>query len=301
MSPLQLIALGGMLVLAGVAVLFRALRPSPPRLSAVMAQLNAQPTRTATPVGNVDSAPERSWVPAAAIAFAERHLGAREEDLAILGRSRAEMAGTKLGWAAGGALFPGLLSLILALGGIRMPFAIPAVAAVVLAVLAWANPSRQVAEDAEKARAEFRSALAAYLALVGLERKARGSPAEALEEASRVSGSRPFRLIHTEVLRAELAAQPPWAALRELAGASRSRSWSTSPTSSAPPPTAPPCSTPSWPRPAACATPTTSPSRPKPPKPTSGSSPRTCACSPASAPCSSTRPRAASSAARAAT
>lgn len=216
MSPLQLIALGGMLVLAGVAVLFRALRPSPPRLSAVMAQLNAQPTRTATPVGNVDSAPERSWVPAAAIAFAERHLGAREEDLAILGRSRAEMAGTKLGWAAGGALFPGLLSLILALGGIRMPFAIPAVAAVVLAVLAWANPSRQVAEDAEKARAEFRSALAAYLALVGLERKARGSPAEALEEASRVSGSRPFRLIHTEVLRAELAAQPPWAALREL-------------------------------------------------------------------------------------
>ena len=216
MSPLQLIALGGMLVLAGVAVLFRALRPSPPRLSAVMAQLNAQPARTATPVGNVDSAPGRSWVPAAAIAFAERHLGAREEDLAVLGRSRADLAGTKLGWAAGGALFPGLLSLILALGGVRMPFAIPAVACVVLAVLAWANPSRQVAEDAEKARAQFRSALAAYLALVGLERKARGSPAEALEEASRVSGSRPFRLIHTEVLRAELAAQRPWAALRDL-------------------------------------------------------------------------------------
>jgi len=215
-SPLQLIALGGMLVLAGVAVLFRALRPSPPRLSAVMAQLNAQPTRTATPVEDPALAQERPWVPAAAIAFAERHLGARDEDLAILGRSRADLAGTKLGWAAGGALFPGLLSLILALGGIRMPFAIPAAAAVVLAVLAWANPSRQVAEDAEKARAEFRSALAAYLALVGLERKARGSPAEALEEASRVSGSRPFRLIHTEVLRAELAAQQPWAALRDL-------------------------------------------------------------------------------------
>jgi len=138
-SPLHLIALGGMLVLAGVAVLFRALRPSPPRLSAVMAQLNAQPARAAAPVGNVGSAPERSWVPAAAIAFAERHLGARDEDLAILGRSRADLAGTKLGWAAGGALFPGLLSLILALGGIRMPFAIPAVACVVLAVLAWAN------------------------------------------------------------------------------------------------------------------------------------------------------------------
>src|SRR6185503_5371979 len=102
------------------------------------------------------------------------------------------------------------------LGGVRLPFAIPVFACLGVGAFCWVNPSRQVAEDAEQARRQFRSALAAYLALVGLERKARGSPTEALEEASRVSGSRPFRLIHAEVLRAELENQLPWAALKDL-------------------------------------------------------------------------------------
>jgi len=36
------------------------------------------------------------------------------------------------------------------------------------------------------------------------------------EEASRVSGARPFRLIHSEIIRAEFASQQPWDALRDL-------------------------------------------------------------------------------------
>ncbi len=215
MSALYLIVLGGMLILAGAGLAVRAVRPAPPRLSAVMAQLNAQPTRRLP--GPV-KAPgrQRSWIPAVVVVAAERHVGASEEDLAILGRSRAELAMTKVGWAAGGALFPAVVSVMLTLGGVHLPFTIPAVACVGLAAFCWVNPSRQLAEDAEKARIEFRSALAAYLALVGLERKARGSATEALEEASRVSGSRPFRLIHTEVLRAELDNELPWAALKSL-------------------------------------------------------------------------------------
>ncbi len=214
-SPLSLIVLGGMLILSAVGLAVRALRPVPPRLSAVMAQLNAQPSRR---LANRDDAPSarRPWIPAAAVAAAERHAGARDEDLAILGRSRAELAVTKIGWAVGGVLFPTLVSTILTLGGVHLPFAIPLVATIGIGLFCWVNPSRQLAEDAEKARAEFRSALAAYLALVGLERKARGSATEALEEASRVSGSRPFRLIHTEVLRAELDNDLPWAALKDL-------------------------------------------------------------------------------------
>jgi hypothetical protein len=51
---------------------------------------------------------------------------------------------------------------------------------------------------------------------VAQERAARGSPTEALEEASRGWQSWPYRLIHTEVLRAELSGQPPWHALRAL-------------------------------------------------------------------------------------
>jgi tight adherence protein C len=214
-SPLYLIVLGGMLILAGAGLAVRAVRPAPPRLSAVMAQLNAQPARR---LSDPTEAPARhpSWLPAAAVAFAERHAGAREEDLAILGRSRAELAVTKLGWAVGGALFPALIGAILTLGGVHLPFVIPVVACVGIGLFCWVNPSRQLAEDADEARVQFRSALAAYLALVGLERKARGSATEALEEASRVSGSRPFRLIHTEVLRAELDNELPWAALKDL-------------------------------------------------------------------------------------
>ncbi|MGB8385499.1 MAG: hypothetical protein WCG47_30385, partial [Dermatophilaceae bacterium] len=150
------------------------------------------------------------------VSFTEHHLGAAEADLAILGRRRAELAVTKIGWATGAALTPALFTAVLSAAGLRLPFTVPVLATLALAVLAWINPSRQLAEDAAKARAEFRAALAAFLALVGLERKARGSPAEALEEASRVSGARPFRLIHTQVLRAELAAEAPWDALRTL-------------------------------------------------------------------------------------
>ena len=215
LSPLYLIVLGGMLILAGAGLAVRALRPSPPRLSAVMAQLNAQPSRRlADPVS--ETAQKWSWIPAAAVAFAERHLGAREEDLAILGRSRADLAVAKIGWAVGGTLFPALLSVILTLAGVHLPFAIPLIACLSVAAFCWINPSRQVAEDAEQARKEFRAALAAYLSLVGLERKARGSVPEALEEASRDSGARPFRLIHAEVLAAELNNQLPWTALKDL-------------------------------------------------------------------------------------
>jgi len=212
---MQLVAVGAMTVLAGLAILVTAFRPAPPRLETVLAQLNAQPVRSTIGVPqDAPSAPR--WLPRPLVVFAEHHLGATEQDLAILGRSRAQLALTKIGWAIGGALLPAVFVAILAAGGVRLPFAVPVAATVVLALLAWVNPSRQVAEDAEKARTEFRAALAAFLSLVGLERKARGSPTEALEEASRVSGARPFVMIHAQVLRAELENQQPWDALRDL-------------------------------------------------------------------------------------
>ncbi len=216
MSDLQLVAVSAMTVLAGLAMLVAAFRPAPPRLETVLAQLNAQPVRSRAGEPQDAPWPAPRWLPRTLVVVTERHLGAAEEDLAILGRSRAQLALTKIGWAIGGALLPAVFVAILAAGGIRLPFTVPVAASLVLALLAWINPSRQVAEDAEQARTEFRAALAAFLALVGLERQARGSPTEALEEASRVSGARPFVLIHAEVLRAELENRPPWNALRDL-------------------------------------------------------------------------------------
>ena len=140
MSDLQLVAVGVMIILAGLAILVTAFRPAPPRLETVLAQLNAQPVRSSVGVPqDAPSAPPR-WLPRPLVVFAERHLGATDEDLAILGRSRAQLALTKIGWAIGGALLPAVFLAILTAGGIRLPFTIPVVASLVLALLAWVNP-----------------------------------------------------------------------------------------------------------------------------------------------------------------
>ena len=134
MNALQLIVLGGMLVLTGLGLLVRVFHPAPPKLGVVLAQLNAAPTRAQAHGTAASDGP--SWIPEALIAFAERHLGAKDEDLAILGRTRGELAVAKLGWAAGGALLPPVFAAIMALAGVHLPFPIPAVASVILALLA---------------------------------------------------------------------------------------------------------------------------------------------------------------------
>ena len=150
------------------------------------------------------------------MALAQRYLGAASQDLNILGISGAELAGRKAALALGGLLGPPVLFAVLLVAGVDLPALLLAGLSVGLGVLGWVIPSRQVGERAALAREEFLAALTAFLALVGLERQARGSPTEALEEASRISGAWPFVMIHTELLRAELAGQPPWDGLRDL-------------------------------------------------------------------------------------
>lgn len=216
MTPLQLIALGAMLILTGTALAVRAIRPAPPHLRATLAALAGQPTTTATTADSSVGGLQRRWVPVWLADQVSRHVAASDADLAILERDRDQLAAAKLAWAVAAAAVPFLFALIPAAAGWAVPVTIPLIGALALAVFGWVNPSRQLAQDAQAARAAFRAAMAAFLALVGLERKARGSPTEALEEASRVSGTAPFRMIHAQVLRAELAGQPPWDALREL-------------------------------------------------------------------------------------
>jgi hypothetical protein len=220
-SPLQVAAVGGMITAAGLVMGVAALRPGAPRLSLVLAQLNvAAPVAAAA---NIAGQPTTAgaqwwspWLPAQVVAWAERYLGAAAQDLNILGMSAAELAGAKVASALGGLLAPPVLCAVLLVAGVDVTALLPAGVGLGLGVFGWTIPSRRVAARAAEARAEFLAALTAFLALVGLERQARGSPIEALEEASRISGAWPFAMIHTELLRAELAGQPPWDGLREL-------------------------------------------------------------------------------------
>jgi hypothetical protein len=220
-SPLQLATAGGMITAAGLVLAVAAVRPGAPKLSLVLAQLNHEAPVEAAVFGTQGpkSAPVPWWralLPAGVMALAQRYLGAASQDLNILGICGAELAGRKAALALGGLLGPPVLFAVLLVAGVDLPALLPAVLSVGLCALGWVIPSRQVGERAALAREEFLAALTAFLALVGLERQARGSPTEALEEASRISGAWPFVMIHTELLRAELAGQPPWDGLRDL-------------------------------------------------------------------------------------
>ena len=221
MSPLQLAVAGGMITAAGLVLAVAAVRPGAPKLSLVLAQLNHEAPVEAAVFGTEGptsaSVPWwRALLPVRVMALAQRYLGAASQDLNILGISGAELAGRKAALALGGLLGPPVLFAVLLVAGVDLPALLLAVLSVGLGALGWVIPSRQVGERAALAREEFLAALTAFLALVGLERQARGSPTEALEEASRISGAWPFVMIHTELLRAELAGQPPWDGLRDL-------------------------------------------------------------------------------------
>ena len=215
MSPLPLIAFGGMVTATGIVLGVAALRPAPPRLSAALAQLCAVPSaaRVSTPV---TVAGRWGWLPSPAARFVESHLGVTDADLEILSMTRAQLAGQKLTRSGIGVLMPSVLTALVSLGGNPPPLPIPAGFALLLAGGLWIGPSNDVKKKASRARGEFRAALRAFLTLVAQERAARGSPTEALEESSRGWQAWPFQLIHTEVLRAELSGQQPWDALRQL-------------------------------------------------------------------------------------
>ena len=221
MSPMQVAVAGAMFTAAGLVLGARAVRPGAPRLSLVMAQLtDAAPLEAAASGAEQPTAGRAHWwsrlLPAPVLTLAQRYLGARAEDLSILGISGAELAARKAALAMAGLLAPPVLLAVLLVAGVDVPVLLPAGVGVGLAALGWVAPSRQVGDRAARARQEFLAALTAFLGLVGLERQARGSPIEALEEAARISGAWPFAMIHTELLRAELAGQPPWDGLRDL-------------------------------------------------------------------------------------
>jgi tight adherence protein C len=215
MTPLALITFGGMLIAVGIVLGVLALRPAPPQLSAALAQLTAAPaSMTAIPV---TAAPDRwGWLPAPMARFIEGHVGVSDADLAIVDMTCAQLAARKVSRAGFGLLLPAFTTALLALIGAAPPFVLPAGFALALAIILWITPSSEVKTKASKARAQFRAALRSFLTLIAQERAARGSPTEALEESSRTWQAWSFQVIHTEVLRAELAGEQPWDALRSL-------------------------------------------------------------------------------------
>jgi len=97
------------------------------------------------------------------------------------------------------------------------PLVIPTVASLVMAAVLFLVPDVDLRHKAAALREQLRAAVCAYLELVALERAGDAGAIEALERAARIGDSPAFRRISDALLRAELAGQPPWAGLADLA------------------------------------------------------------------------------------
>ncbi len=141
---------------------------------------------------------------------------ARSQDLELLGTSASELTLRKLGYALLGLLFPPLLSLVMALVGLRLPFAMPLIAGAALGVALFLVPDVDVVRRAAAAREEIRHALWVYLELVALERAADAGVGEALERAAAIGDARFFDLVRDALTRTQLAGEAPWHAFERL-------------------------------------------------------------------------------------
>lgn len=223
MTMLQMWIVAGVLVAGGVACLVWYLLPAEPDLGDVMARLRpgiASPSRAARTGAGGNG--EARWSGRTG-RWVERHLPpvlrgeTPTRDLALLGKPVHVFYGEKLLHAVAALFIVPLLCGLLSMG-LDMNLYVPTAATLLVAVLVWFAPNLDVKQQATRARAEFSRALASYIDLVALERKAGGAATrQALEDAALRGDSWPFRRIGEALARSDFARTQPADALHDMA------------------------------------------------------------------------------------
>jgi Type II secretion system (T2SS), protein F len=197
--------LGGL----GIFLAIREIVPAPARLDAALARLDS-----AAPPGRRSSVSLRL----------ARHISAElpwmpvpSADLALLGQDRDVWIASKLTCGLLGLAVPPVLVELLSLGGIGLPWQVPAITSVACGVALFFAPDLVTSVNAAERRADFRHALTSYLDLVALERGAGAGPTEALEAAAGIGGGWAFARIAAALDAARRAGEAPWTALARLA------------------------------------------------------------------------------------
>ena len=218
-TGLQMALVGGGLVGLGLSLLIWRLVPAQPDLGDALELLSPEHVRRtrATEVASpaADSR-ERlgQWAlktfPAGAWSRVPR------KELALLRISPTRFYGEKVLFALVGLITPPLLTMFFTVIGLNLPFVIPVVATVGLAVLMFFLPDYNARDDAKKARDEFNRALGAYIDLVALERNSGSGPRQAMEVAAEVGDSWVFRRLSEELTRSRWSGEAPWEAIRAL-------------------------------------------------------------------------------------
>lgn len=143
--------------------------------------------------------------------------GRHAVELELTGQSRQAFAATRLACVALGLVFPPALVAAMAAVGLSLPWTVPVVASLVLAAVLFVVAEVDLRRRAHAARGRLRLATCAYTELVALERAGDAGVVEALERAAMISTSDAFTRIHDALVRAELAGNPPWQGLSDLA------------------------------------------------------------------------------------
>ena len=212
------VVLAGATLGAGLTLVVRSLLPNTPDLAAALDRLDATaaaPSMTAPNSGRFGHLRDRA-VPPVVQAFGLRRY---RSDLDLVGETPEDLAVRKIGYGLLGLVFPALLAATLTLLGVSPPLVIPAAASLALGAVLFTVPDLDLRRRAGAARDELRHAVCAYLELVALERAGDAGTVEALERAATVGDSPAFLRIRDALTRAELAGQPPWTGLTQLADA----------------------------------------------------------------------------------
>lgn len=211
-----LILLAGVLIAAGLTCAVVAFAPSAPRLDAALDRVGGVSVATTRlqDLGPVTTRSERLG----AFIYRITPVSLTESQRSALRRqdkSIAEFYADKAVMAIIGALLPGLAGFVVAMfTGQLSP--LPALVALLGAVLGFFIPDLLLGRAASVARAGAVDALLVYIDLVTLERLTNASATQALQNAAGLSDVTLFVQIRTALERARLEQQSPYAELRRL-------------------------------------------------------------------------------------
>lgn len=211
----SLVLLSGLLVTAGLVSVAVALVPSAPRLDAALGRIDTDGlVLVRSDAGPITSRSE--WLGAflyrtSPLSLSERQLAA----LRLQDKSIAEFYADKAVMAVIGALLPGVVGFF-ASWSFGITAVVPAVAAIIGAVVGYLLPNLLIVREAATAQIGATEALLTYIELVTLERLTNASATQALHNAASLSDVPVFVQIRVALDRARLEQQSPYAELRRL-------------------------------------------------------------------------------------
>lgn len=197
----------GALAGAGVLIIARGAVGETAPLTAIVAELHRPRI----------AAPARSRRDALIRQMAGQSTVAREQDLAVCERTVDKYVQDRLIWAVIGAS-PGAGLLVLMAGGAAtaIPTSVLVLSLPVGALAGWLYARVDLQSDADKARRDFRHALAAYLELVTILMAGGAGVETAMFDAAAIGEGPAFRHLRTALSAAQAQRQPPWQLLGEL-------------------------------------------------------------------------------------